>query len=64
MRFYDFECPRCGKVVIDHPRDFCDCSECEVGFDIPAVAMWKRPSAPALAFKGPGWTPKFHGGKS
>ncbi len=57
MPLFDYECPECGKVITDHPLVWCDCPAC-------VIAMWKLPSAPALAFKGDGWTPKHFGGKS
>jgi putative FmdB family regulatory protein len=62
MPKYDYECRQCQeRTELDVPYDLRDsgyeCPYC--GFDLDRIY-----SVPNIAFKGDGWTPKFHGGKS
>ena len=57
IRFRDFECMGCGKVITDCMSEECPCPQC-------LTCMRVLKSAPALAFKGKGWTPRHYGGKS
>lgn len=57
MTLRDFECLACGLVTQDHSRETCVCERCGAG-------MLRKPSAPALSFKGSGWTGKFYKDKS
>jgi predicted nucleic acid-binding Zn ribbon protein len=61
MPRWDFVCPACERVQ----EDYLLLSE-SLWPKCPdhGIDMVKRPSAPALSFKGPGWTPKFHKGQS
>lgn len=53
MPTYDYVCRKCGKQVTlnvkIHQRDYQTCC-----FE----QMKRKPAAPAVQFKGPGWTPK------
>jgi predicted nucleic acid-binding Zn ribbon protein len=66
MPLYEYKCPKCGKVEerIDYPWDGIlplppVCVHHTVGTDGEThYPMVRVPSAPAVHFKGEGWTKK------
>lgn len=56
MSKQDYRCPECGAV---EEKD--TLHESPVCYDCFVMMEWLPTSAPALAFKGAGWTPKGPG---
>ena len=56
MLLRDWKCDGCGNIVEDVPMSV-------TGMDCPicGCAMKKVWPSPSVVFKGPGFTPKFHG---
>lgn len=57
MPNYEYQCRHCGEVVtvkhgIQEPLPTTTCPACD------STSFLKLPSAPAVIFKGSGWTPK------
>lgn len=69
MPSWEYRCPRSGVVqtftfasVAERDRTTVVCGG-EDGCDPCVQPMERQPSAPNIAFKGAGWTPKHYGGK-
>lgn len=69
MPRWDFRCVKCGTILTysfgsveeaDSKSVYCPNELCRPAVPGGKCRMERQPSAPAVAFKGSGWTPKHY----